>query len=136
MMHSLTQSGNSPQTAKEREPEQGSLFSPAEVLAAYLEHPTNWPSRRVRNMQAFTNRFKCFELKQVKVAGLGWERFRWSTKAEQRSQLFAALSTEFPPIILNPLGLVQDGAHRVRAAELRGDELIWAYVPVGEPLPL
>jgi predicted GIY-YIG superfamily endonuclease len=43
---------------------------------------------------------------------------------------YAKLKTPFPPVVLDESGTPIDGLHRCYAAILRGDEKIWAFVPI------
>jgi hypothetical protein len=85
---------------------------------------------RLENIKAYTEKFPEFAKRPVPVEGLGWDRFYFSDKAKERVAVYAALGTPFPPIILNPYGLVHDGAHRSWAADCRGDREIEAFVPI------
>lgn len=53
----------------------------------------------------------------------------WSVY-EPEAQEFANEKTEFPPIVMDHEGGIIDGAHRMRAAEIRGEHSIPAYVGV------
>jgi hypothetical protein len=43
---------------------------------------------------------------------------------------YAAISTQFPPIVIDQNGSIVDGGHRLEAAKQRGDDYIAVFIPV------
>lgn len=68
-----------------------------------------------------------YVLVQVPVASI--PESEWETN-EELAQRFASTKTPFPPVVLDTQLSFIDGGHRHRAAQIRGDSTIRAFVPV------
>ena len=63
-----------------------------------------------------------------------FEEYRTSPADMAKVAKYAALPSDFPPVLIEPDGRLQDGNHRCMAAQLRGGTTIAAFVreyPVG-----
>jgi hypothetical protein len=108
-----------------------SVFLAHEVYQHYASMEVNRDiPYRLENIKVYTEKFAEFAKLPVPVKGLGWDRFYFSDAGKERVARYAAMPTPFPPIILNPYGMVHDGAHRAWAADCRGDNEIEAFVPI------
>ena len=73
-----------------------------------------------------------YELRRVNVKEIMGAS--WGCYDNELARRYSKMETDFPPIVLSndpSEGYVFDGHHRLTAALCRGDEEIWAFVPVG-----
>lgn len=69
-----------------------------------------------------------WDLKRIPVADI-WVHPRYALDQDKLDEYMSLDGSTAPPILLHPDGHPLDGQHRLRAAELRGDETILAWVP-------
>lgn len=94
---------------------QGLHHTPEDFFDGDIEH----------NIEAFGE----YDLKIIPLSGLNPDLF---SIFDDLVDDYAALDTEAPPIIYNPIhNIIIDGNHRAKAAIKRGEETILAYV--GDP---